>query len=175
MVGSFLPSISNENIGKNLWDFWAQKSRNCVRGRCWFYWFCFFCLFGSHSSPIYLYMENDIDFFNKNKNSLFKIDDYEHLFQEENSKLKPITIGNNINELKNFLRNRKKLFSSYHKPSKPWLINIIFGRIFFGRNPRKKESPVPQTINRGLFCLNFLMRHIFKTLAGKNNLVNFSL
>ena len=39
---------------------------------------------------------NNSDFFNKNKNSLFKIDDYEHLFQQETSKLKPITIGNNI-------------------------------------------------------------------------------
>ena len=39
---------------------------------------------------------NNSDFFNKHKNSLFKIDDYDHLFQQESSKLKPITIGNNI-------------------------------------------------------------------------------
>ena len=39
---------------------------------------------------------NNSDFFNKNKNILFKIDDYEYLFQNENSKLKPIKIGNNI-------------------------------------------------------------------------------
>jgi hypothetical protein len=39
---------------------------------------------------------NNSDFFNKNKNHLFKIDDYDHLFQQEFSKLKPITIGNNI-------------------------------------------------------------------------------
>lgn len=39
---------------------------------------------------------NNSDFFNKNKNNLFKIDDYEHLFQQETTKLKPITIGNNI-------------------------------------------------------------------------------
>jgi hypothetical protein len=39
---------------------------------------------------------NNSEFFNKNKNNLFKIDDYEHLFQQETSKLKPITIGNNI-------------------------------------------------------------------------------
>lgn len=32
------------------------------------------------------------DFFNKNKNVLFTIDDYDHLFQEENTKLKPINI-----------------------------------------------------------------------------------
>jgi len=44
---------------------------------------------------------NNSDFFNKNKNTLFKIDDYEHLFQQESSKLKPITIGNNIS-LKSF-------------------------------------------------------------------------
>ena len=36
---------------------------------------------------------NKSDFFNKNKNILFKIDDYDHLFQEDNKKLKPITIG----------------------------------------------------------------------------------
>jgi hypothetical protein len=38
---------------------------------------------------------NGSDFFNKNKNILFKIDDYEHLFQDENQKLKPITIQHN--------------------------------------------------------------------------------
>jgi hypothetical protein len=36
------------------------------------------------------------DFFNKNKNVLFKIDDFDHLFQEIPTKLKPLTIGNNI-------------------------------------------------------------------------------
>ncbi len=41
------------------------------------------------------YLTNS-DFFNKHKNTLFKIDDYEHLFQNENTKLKPLTIGNNI-------------------------------------------------------------------------------
>lgn len=39
---------------------------------------------------------NTSDFFNKNKNKLFKIDNYEHLFQDENPKLKPITIDHNI-------------------------------------------------------------------------------
>jgi len=39
---------------------------------------------------------NNSDFFYKNKNILFKIDDYEHLFQNEQTKLKPLTIGNNI-------------------------------------------------------------------------------
>ena len=39
---------------------------------------------------------NNSAFFNKNKNQLFKIDDYEYLFQQESTKLKPITIGNNI-------------------------------------------------------------------------------
>ncbi len=39
---------------------------------------------------------NNSEFFNKHKNKLFKIDDYEHLFQQESFKLKPITIGNNI-------------------------------------------------------------------------------
>ena len=38
---------------------------------------------------------NGSDYFNKNKNVLFKIDDYEHLFQEESQKLKPITIQHN--------------------------------------------------------------------------------
>ena len=35
---------------------------------------------------------NNSDFFNKNKNSLFKIDNYDHLFQNEVQKLKPINI-----------------------------------------------------------------------------------
>ena len=39
---------------------------------------------------------NNSDFFNKNKNILFRIDDYDHLFQQEQTKLKPLTIGNNI-------------------------------------------------------------------------------
>jgi hypothetical protein len=38
---------------------------------------------------------NNSDFFNKNKNILFKIEDYQHLFQDENKKLKPITIEHN--------------------------------------------------------------------------------
>jgi hypothetical protein len=37
---------------------------------------------------------NNSDFFNKNKNVLFTIDDYDHLFQQEENKLKPIKIGN---------------------------------------------------------------------------------
>ena len=39
---------------------------------------------------------NNSDFFNKNKNILFKIDEYEHLFQQEQTKLKPLTIGHNV-------------------------------------------------------------------------------
>jgi len=38
---------------------------------------------------------NNSEFFNKNKNKLFKIDDYDHLFQNEIQKLKPITIEHN--------------------------------------------------------------------------------
>ena len=38
---------------------------------------------------------NTSDFFNKNKNVLFKVDNYDHLFQPENSKLKPINIEHN--------------------------------------------------------------------------------
>jgi hypothetical protein len=39
---------------------------------------------------------NGSDFFNKNKNILFKIDDYQHLFNNDEPKLAPIKIGNNI-------------------------------------------------------------------------------
>jgi hypothetical protein len=38
---------------------------------------------------------NTSEFFNKNKNVLFKIDDYEHLFKNEEQRLKPITIEHN--------------------------------------------------------------------------------
>jgi len=37
---------------------------------------------------------NNSDFFNKNKNVLFTVDNYEHLFQHDNNKLKPILIDN---------------------------------------------------------------------------------
>jgi hypothetical protein len=39
---------------------------------------------------------NSSDYFNKNKNHLFKVDDYEYLFQNEKQHLKPITIEHNI-------------------------------------------------------------------------------
>lgn len=39
---------------------------------------------------------NNSEFFNKNKNILFKVDKYEHLFEQEQTKLKPLNIGNNI-------------------------------------------------------------------------------
>jgi hypothetical protein len=38
---------------------------------------------------------NNSDFFNKNKGNLFTIDDYDHLFQDETKKLKPIIIQHN--------------------------------------------------------------------------------
>jgi hypothetical protein len=42
---------------------------------------------------------NESNYFNKNKNILFKVDDYEYLFQEENNKLAPITIQHNTTAL----------------------------------------------------------------------------
>lgn len=45
---------------------------------------------------------NNSDYFIKNKNILFKIDDYEHLFQDENQKLKPITIDHNVSAKSQF-------------------------------------------------------------------------
>jgi hypothetical protein len=54
---------------------------------------------------------NNSDFFNKNKNILFKIDEYEHLFQQEKTKLKPITIGNDIS-LKSFTSVDNELFDN---------------------------------------------------------------
>jgi hypothetical protein len=45
---------------------------------------------------------NNSEFFNKNKGTLFKVDDYEYLFQQNTNKLKPITIGNNISIKSNF-------------------------------------------------------------------------
>ena len=54
---------------------------------------------------------NNSDFFNKNKNILFKIDDFEHLFQQEQTKLKPLTIGNNIS-LKSFKSVDNEMFDN---------------------------------------------------------------
>jgi hypothetical protein len=45
---------------------------------------------------------NNSEFFNKNKNVLFEIDDYDHLFNDENTKLKPITIQHNISAKSQF-------------------------------------------------------------------------
>jgi hypothetical protein len=39
---------------------------------------------------------NGSDFFNKNKNKLFTVDDYEHLFNLQEGKLKPITIQHDL-------------------------------------------------------------------------------
>ena len=39
---------------------------------------------------------NNSEFFTKNKNILFKVDDYEHLFKNDKNILKPITIQHNI-------------------------------------------------------------------------------
>jgi hypothetical protein len=44
---------------------------------------------------------NNSDFFVKNKNILFTVDDYSHLFSEEETKLKPITIQHNISSKSN--------------------------------------------------------------------------
>ena len=45
---------------------------------------------------------NSSDFFNKNKNILFKVDDYSHLFQNEQpTKLKPIVIDHNVSSNSN--------------------------------------------------------------------------
>lgn len=54
---------------------------------------------------------NNSDFFNKNKNILFKIDEYEHLFQQEQTKLKPLTIGKDIS-LKSFASVDNEIFEN---------------------------------------------------------------
>jgi len=54
---------------------------------------------------------NNSDFFNKNKNLLFKIDDYDHLFQQEQTKLKPLTIGKDIS-LKSFASVNNEIFEN---------------------------------------------------------------
>lgn len=59
---------------------------------------------------------NNSDFFNKNKNILFTIDEYEHLFQQEQCKLKPITIGNNIS-IKSFQSVNNEMFNDVFEDS----------------------------------------------------------
>ena len=44
---------------------------------------------------------NNSDFFIKNKNVLFTVDDYSHLFANEDTKLKPITIQHNVSSKSN--------------------------------------------------------------------------
>ena len=58
---------------------------------------------------------NNSDFFNKNKNTLFTIDDYTHLFQDESIKLKPIKIGNDIS-LKSMKSVNDEMFENVFEP-----------------------------------------------------------
>ena len=48
---------------------------------------------------------NKSDFFNKNKNILFNVDEYQYLFEEEKQKLKPITIQHDISMKSNITIN----------------------------------------------------------------------
>jgi hypothetical protein len=60
---------------------------------------------------------NNSDFFNKHKNNLFKIDDYEHLFDQEPTKLKPLTIGNDIS-LKSYKSIDENIFEDIFEDDK---------------------------------------------------------
>lgn len=60
---------------------------------------------------------NNSDFFNKHKNHLFKIDDYEHLFDQEPTKLKPLTIGNDIS-LKSYKSIDENIFEDIFEDDK---------------------------------------------------------
>jgi hypothetical protein len=44
------------------------------------------------------YLKNS-DFFNKNKNVLFKVENYDHLFQDEHAKLTPLKIEHNLSSI----------------------------------------------------------------------------
>ena len=62
----------------------------------------YYCSFLAIKNDFTIDVFDDIDyltnsaFFNKHKNVLFKVDKYDHLFQQEHSKLAPITIGKDI-------------------------------------------------------------------------------
>jgi len=68
---------------------------------------------------------NGSDFFNKNKNTLFKIDNYEHLFNNDN-KLKPIKIDFDSSakskiSINSF--NNEEFDSIFYEPHKPHVLN----------------------------------------------------
>ena len=69
---------------------------------------------------------NNSEFFNKNKNILFKIDDYEHLFQNEDQKLKPITIQHNTSAKSQLSINSfdNELFENVFDESSVYLNNL---------------------------------------------------
>lgn len=72
---------------------------------------------------------NNSDFFNKHKNVLFQIDDYGYLFEQEQVKLKPITIGNNVS-LKSINSVNDEIFEGIfedteNKPNAKYLENTI--------------------------------------------------
>jgi hypothetical protein len=79
---------------------------------------------------------NNSDFFNRNKNQLFKIDDYEHLFDQEATKLKPLTIGNDIS-LKSFKSIDENIFEDIFEDDKN---NVDVNNSTFSLNDLKDMS-----------------------------------
>jgi len=67
---------------------------------------------------------NNSEFFNKNKNILFKIDEYEHLFQHEQTKLKPLTIGNNVS-LKSVASFNNEIFENVFEETNAFDLNDL--------------------------------------------------
>ena len=68
---------------------------------------------------------NNSDFFNKNKNTLFTIDSYEHLIQNEKTVLKPITIHNaSVNSQISTCSFNNEIFDDIFEPNTITLDNL---------------------------------------------------
>jgi hypothetical protein len=71
---------------------------------------------------------NNSDFFNKHKNILFKVDDYEYLFKNEKTKLQPLKIGNKVSlgSLKSVDDNMfEDIFAEENEPSQSQVHNSM--------------------------------------------------
>ena len=87
---------------------------------------------------------NNSEFFIKNKNILFKVDDYEHLFKNEKKPLNPITIQHNISA------NSQLSFTSFN--------NELFSNIFNENDDKNKIDEKDSNELIDIIDINFLER-----------------
>lgn len=94
--------FNDQNNSAYVDGLFLYLSSNLIHNHGFYHGVDYYCSFLGIKNNFILNVFDDIDylnksdFFNKNKNILFKIDDYDHLFQDDDKKLNPITIQHNI-------------------------------------------------------------------------------